>query len=54
MVPTRMHSTASHTIDRPYLAAIPPNPTIAEVLMNVAPYDNAIRMGFALFFPNRN
>lgn len=29
----------------PYCAAVPPNPTIADVLINVAPYDRAITIG---------
>ena len=37
MTPTTIHRTVSHIRLIPYCAAIPPNPTIAEVLMKVAP-----------------
>ena len=32
----------------PKFAATPPNPTIADVLMNVAPYESAMITGCAL------
>ena len=36
-MPTKMFSTVSHNTPMPRLAAVPPKPTMAEVLMNVAP-----------------
>ena len=53
-VPTTIQRTVSQIIDNPYFAAIPPKPTIAEALTNVAPYDNAMITGLALLRPSRN
>jgi hypothetical protein len=47
-MPTPMFNTVSHSSPMPRLAAVPPNPTMADVLMNAAPYDSAITTGFAL------
>ncbi len=47
-IPTPMFSTVSQISPIPRFAATPPNPTIADVLMNVAPYERAITTGWLL------
>ena len=49
MTPTNMQSTVSHIRPVPYTADMPPNPTMAEVLMKAAPYDSARTTGLILF-----
>ncbi len=49
MTPTMMHSTVSQIRPVPYTAETPPKPTIADVLMNAAPYDRASTAGLILF-----
>jgi len=43
--PTRMFSRTSHMMPSPSLAAQPPKPTMAEVLMKVAPYESPMITG---------
>ncbi len=44
--PTAMFRKANHMRPAPYTAEVPPNPTMAEVLMNVAPYDMPMTQGW--------
>ncbi|OQB34735.1 MAG: hypothetical protein BWY06_03372 [Candidatus Latescibacteria bacterium ADurb.Bin168] len=47
-MPKKMLRNVSHKSPIPNNAAAPPNPTIADVLMKVAPYDSAMMYGCVL------